>query len=153
MKDKVENQGEGIDLCERWRERIIAFADGEAMAQERVEVQAHFAVCAECTRFLTEVQGVYKLAWEGDVTANAAVPDVSDGVTARLAQESLLMELRGMRNEMAAMREEMRELQKEVSRLRILSSSSPSPRSSGVFLMPYASPQDAPPLLGMKERN
>lgn len=68
---------QGGDLCERMWLLLSVYADGEASDEERAEVEAHVASCAECAEALAMMQA--------SSMALASVPEVEPPVELRSA--------------------------------------------------------------------
>ncbi len=82
--------------CEKWMERVSAYADGECGLIERMLVRLHLRECARCRDWLEQVRAdeqAFRGAYLGDDDAE----DMTDAVMVRVARESEAQERRAKR--------------------------------------------------------
>lgn len=115
--------------CDAIRPNLMAMLDGELTQPERQVCEAHLETCRECSQIATEyraIQAAPPPPEEFDVW-----PDVQAQIAPDIQTQSLLAEMR-------LMREEMRALSQEVTQLRqALKQAAPSPGRSTALDLPY----------------
>ena len=73
--------------CEKWMERVSAYADGECGLFERMLVRLHLGQCPRCREWLEQVRAdeqTFRAAYLGDDEAD----NLTEAVMARVARES-----------------------------------------------------------------
>jgi len=73
--------------CEKWMERVSAYADGECGPLERMLVRLHLGQCPRCREWLDQVRADEQ-AFRAAYLVEDEADDLTDAVMARVARES-----------------------------------------------------------------
>jgi len=73
--------------CEKWIERVSAYADGECGLVERILVRLHLRECERCREWLAQVRAD-EVAFRAAYLGEDAEEDLTDAVMARVAEQS-----------------------------------------------------------------